>query len=309
MHTGGVRADAEATWTPPHPTDLRLTLGRLGHGPGDPTHSLDESGAVWRTTLTPTGAATMQLSQPDRDTLRCRAWGPGAADAIASAPELLGAHDDSDGFEPRHPLLEDAHRRFAGLRVPKTGRVFEALVPAILEQKVISLQAHASWRQLLHRFGSDAPGPVRMKVVPSAREWARIPSWEWHRAGVDPQRSRTIVTAARVADSLERLTALSPIEAGERLRSLPGIGVWTVAEVACRAFGDADALSVGDYNLAGYVGHALFGAETFTDDDLVRELEPWRGHRYRVVRLLEASGARGRPRRASRMAFVDHTWH
>ena len=71
-----------------------------------------------------------------------------------SAPALLGGDDDPSDFEPAHPVIADAHRRHAGLRIPKTGRVFEALVPAILEQKVITLQATASWRHLVRRFGS-----------------------------------------------------------------------------------------------------------------------------------------------------------
>ena len=41
--------------------------------------------------------------------------------------------------------------------------------------------------------------------------------------------------------------------------SLPGVGEWTAAETAQRAFGDADALSVGDYHLAKVIGWSLLG--------------------------------------------------
>jgi 3-methyladenine DNA glycosylase/8-oxoguanine DNA glycosylase len=303
--------DASNTWRPPHPTDIRLTLGGLGRGRTDPTHRFAADGSLWRTTLTPDGPATMRISRRSADELRCEAWGQGAEAAVATAPALLGGDDDTADFRPGLPVLDRSHQRHIGLRIPRSGRVFEALVPAILEQKVITLQAHASWRHLVRKFGSAAPGPTPepMLVVPPARTWALIPSWDWHAAGVDPQRSRTVVTAARVAERLEECTGLSPDAAEARLRAVPGIGVWTAAEVGQRALGNADALSVGDYHLAGYVGHALFGRTRFSDEEMIAALERWRPHRYRVVRLLQAIGVPGRPRRGPRMEFVDHRRH
>ncbi|KRC61601.1 hypothetical protein ASE14_12215 [Agromyces sp. Root81] len=306
-HTGAVIADHALSWRPRHPTDLRETLGALRRGGGDPAFALDASGAVWRSARTVEGDATLRLTQPDAETLRCEAWGPGAGAAVAQAPELLGDADDPAGFEPQLPLLDDAHRRNPGLRIPRTAQVFEALAATILEQKVITLQAHDSWRRLLTRFGSPAPGPTPrpMRVVPSPEVWRTIPSWEWHRAGVDPKRARTLQNAAGYADKLEAVAAMSPADAAARLTLMPGVGPWTVAEVAQRALGDADALSVGDYHLSNFVGHALAGRD-MTDDEMLETLEPWRGHRYRVVRLLGAAGVPGRPRRGPRMSFVDH---
>jgi 3-methyladenine DNA glycosylase/8-oxoguanine DNA glycosylase len=302
-----VIAEHELTWRPRHPTDLRQTLGVLRRGPGDPTFHLDAAGALWRTTRTPEGPATLRYEQRGPDEFRCGGWGPGAAGAVAQAPEALGELDDPSGFEPGVQLLDDAHRRNPGIRMARTGAVFEALVPAILEQKVITLQAHDSWRRLVWRFGETAPGPVprRMQVTPSPAAWAAIPTWEWHRAGVDPRRARTIVNAARYAARLEEATGMSPTDAAARLTLMPGVGAWTAAEVAQRALGDADALSVGDYHLSNYVGHALWGRD-MTDDEMLDAMTPWAGHRYRVVRLLGAAGVRGRPRRGPRMPFVDH---
>lgn len=307
VHTGAVTAEHELTWSPPHPTALRQTLASLRRGPADPTYHLDVSGAVWRTTRTPEGPATLRYTQPASDVLRCEGWGPGARAAVASAPSVLGEHDDPSSFEPGIRLLDDAHRRFPGLRVTRTGRVFEALVPAILEQKVITLQAHESWRRLIWRFGEAAPGPVptRMQVMPAPDEWRSIPVWEWHKAGVDPGRARRIANAAGYAARLEEAANMSPADAAARLTLMPGVGAWTAAEVAQRALGDADALSVGDYHLSNYVGHALWGRD-MTDDEMLEAMTPWTGHRYRVVRLLEASGVRGKPRRGPRMSFVDH---
>ena len=135
-----------------------------------------------------------------------------------------------------------------------------------------------------------------------------VPSWEFHRANVDPQRARTIVTAARAADRLEEAANLPAPDAARRLCTVPGIGVWTAAEVAQRAFGDADALSVGDFHLATMIGWTLLG-RPIDDDAMVEYLEPLRPQRYRAVRLLEVSGQAVLPRFAPRTPVTDHRWH
>ena len=304
-------ADAVAQWRPPHPVDLAATIGPLRHGAGDPTQRRastqpDERAAVWRTQRHEEGAATLRLAQLADGRLRAHAWGPGAEAAVAQAPELCGAGDDARGFAPRLPGVAAAHRRHPGLRVPRTARLFDALVPVVLEQKVIVQQAHDSWRRLVHRFGEPAPGPAgaRMRVAPEAAGWRRVPSWGWHRAGVDPQRSRTVVRLAERAAAIDRLAALPAAEARERLQTLPGVGPWTAAEAAQRALGDADAVSVGDFHLAKRIGHALAGRD-FDDDELLAALEPWAGQRYRAVRLILLAGP-ARPRRGPRLALVDH---
>ncbi len=222
-------------------------------------------------------------------------------------PAMLGAEDRPDGFAPRHPAIVQAHRRHPNLRVPKTRLVYEALVPAILEQKVTGQEAWTGWRRLLWRHGVAAPGPGRelgLRVLPPPAALVAIPSWEWLRCGIDPARSRALVRAARVADSLEKTVDLPSAEVDRRLRSLPGVGVWTSAEVRQRAHGDADAVSFNDYHVARDIGWALTG-EAVDDAGLATLLEPYRPHRYRVQRLLELTGAR-HPRRGPRMAPRTH---
>lgn len=299
--------DASSTWEAPFPTSLALTLSLLRRGAGDPTHHVAADGALWRTTLTLDGPATMRFTQSGLHTLRCDTWGAGARAALDTAPVLAGALDDPSGFVPGHESLAVAHRRLPGLRIPRTGRVMESLIPAVLEQKVISLQAMASWRRLVRAYGTPAPGPVpiAMMVVPTVRAWQLIPSWEWHKAGVDPRRAGIVQVCLGLSRQLEGATALSTADASDRLRVVPGVGVWTAAETAQRAFGDADALSVGDFHLSGMIGHTLTGA-AFTDEQMLTAMEKWRPHRYRVVRLLEASGRGVKPRRGPRASFVDH---
>ena len=304
-----LRPEASTTWRPQLPVDVRRTLSPLRRGRADPTHLVTDDGAVWRTSVMPTGPVTYRLVQRGPHEVDCAAWGPGAAEAVAGVPDLLGARDDAAGFVAGHPLLADSAVRHPGLRIPRTGRVVEALVPAVLEQKVTGKEARQAFRRLVLQFGSPAPGPAPegMRVPPAAEAWRRVPSWEWHRAGVDPKRSRTICLAMRCASRLEQAVGMAPDDAARRLSAVPGIGGWTVAEIAQRALGDADALSVGDFHLSQAVGWALAG-RPLDDDGMVELLAPWRPHRYRVVRLLELSPA-AKPRFGPRLTIQDHRSH
>lgn len=288
-------AATERLWRPGRPVELVATLAPLWRGSGDPTFRYGTEGSLWRTTRTPDGPATLRLiPRPAEGTVLARAWGAGAAWVLDRVPELLGAQDDPAGFEPRHPVVRETWRRHAGWRVPRTTRVLESLVPAVVEQKVTGREAWRAFRTLVKTYGEPAPGhggdvPPGMWVQPDAATWRRVPSWAWHRAGVDLSRSRTVVTAAASAGRLEALRG-EP-EARRRLESLPGIGLWTSAEVAVRSWGDPDAVSVGDYHLPSLVGYALAG-EPVDDDGMLELLEPYAGHRYRAVRMLELSGVR-----------------
>jgi 3-methyladenine DNA glycosylase/8-oxoguanine DNA glycosylase len=298
--------DAQTVWRPQIAVDVVRTLAPLRRGRGDPTHRLSEDGALWRTSAMSTGSVSYRLTQRGLHEVRCQAWGDGAAELVAGLPDLLGGRDLAADFEPGHPLLTRTAALVPGLRVPRTGRVVEALVPAVLEQKVTGKQARAAFRWLVLRHGTPAPGPAPdgMRVPPTPEVWRRVPSWEWHRAGVDPKRSRTVCEAVRVAPRLEETVGMAPADAVRRLCAVPGIGVWTAAEVAQRALGDTDAVSVGDYHLSQFVGWLLVG-RPLDDDSMVELLEPWRPHRYRVVRLLECSGV-SKPRFGPRMTVQDH---
>ena len=109
-------------------------------------------------------------------------------------------------------------------------------------------------------------------------------------------RAETIIRAATVAASLERLLEVGHEEADRKLRTIPGIGVWTSAEARQRAAGDPDAVSVGDYHLKNVVGWALAGKDRSTDEEMLALLEPFKGHRHRATRLIGLSGG-GRPAR------------
>lgn len=301
-------APSTRTWCSARPLALMGVLGVFRRGAGDPSFARASDGSVTRAMRTPEGVATLELHcAPAQSVVVARAWGPGAEWALAQAPDLLGESDDPSGFVPRHPAVAQAARRFAGWRVPRSGLVLDALVPAVIEQKVTGEEAFGGYRRLLRRFGEQAPGPWGdrgLVAPPSAREWAMLPSWEYLRARVDPRRSGTVVRAAQVAGRLEETVAMEVPAARSRLRAVPGVGAWTAAEVAQRALGDADAVSFGDYHVARDIGWALTGSPV-DDDGLAALLEPYAGHRYRVQRLLELAGAR-LPRRGPRMPRRTH---
>jgi 3-methyladenine DNA glycosylase/8-oxoguanine DNA glycosylase len=282
-----------------------MTLSPLRRGPGDPCYQLVD-GAIWKTTLMPSGPVTARITTSARNAVDCEAWGGGASEFVERLPAWLGAEDDATGFAPTEPTIAAAHRNVPHLRLGRTSRVLEALIPAVLEQRVAGKDAFRAWRLLVTKYGAPAPGPApeRMRVPPPPDVWRRVPSWEFHLANVDPGRARTIVGCAQRADSLERLTTRPSEQARAALRSLPGVGEWTAAEVAQRAWGDADAISVGDYHLSNMVGSTLLG-HRIDDQEMIELLEPLRPHRQRAVRLLEVSGLARNPRFGARQAIPD----
>ncbi|WP_446039845.1 DNA-3-methyladenine glycosylase 2 family protein [Streptomyces sp. SID1121] len=290
-------------WTPPDgaPYDLGLALGPLRRGPGDPTFLAATDGAIWRASRTPAGPATLRAAHHHGGAVEAQAWGPGAEWLLDHLPDLLGASDDPGTFTPRHRAVLAAHRNRPGLRLCRTNLVLESLIPSVLEQKVTTVEAYRAWRLLVRKYGEPAPGPAatRLHVMPDPRTWAMIPSWEWHKAGVDAKRSSTILRAVRVARRLEEAATMEPEQAAARLQLIPGVGPWTAAEVIQRTNGAPDAVTVGDLHLPGIVGHALAGNRDADDEEMLELLAPYAGHRHRAVRLILLSGhtpARRAPR-------------
>jgi endonuclease III len=280
------------------PLDLVATLGPLVHGRADRTTRLapDEAALAFRT---PDGPAALLLRLEHPGVVTARAWGSGAEHAIASAAELVGEEDRPELFDPQHAVLADLVRRHPGLRLPRTRRVLHALVPTILEQKVTGTEAYRSYGSLLRRYGEPAPGPLALVLPPSPAALAALPYHAFHPLGVERRRADVIRRAAARANALE--SAATVAEAGRRLGSLPGIGQWTVAEVLRVAFGDPDAVSVGDFHVPNMVAWALAGEPRAGDARMLELLEPYRGQRGRVQRLLEL-GRIVAPRRGPRLA-------
>ena len=269
------------------PLDLPATLGPLGHGRGDRTIRL-ASAEAWLAFRTPDGPATLRLRLTSPKRLDATAWGPGAERAIDGAPLLVGEADRPEAFTAVHPILRRLQRTNPGLRLPQTRRVFHALLPTVLEQKVTGTEAFRAYAALQRHHGEPAPGPGDLLLPPPPATLAGLPYHAFHPFGVERRRADVIRRGAARAAWLD--AAGSAAEATSRLRSLPGIGAWTAAEVVRCAFGDPDAVSVGDFHIPNTVAWALAGEPRADDARMLELLEPYRGQRGRVQRLLEVGG-------------------
>jgi endonuclease III len=280
---------------------LSQTLGLLQRGRRDPTMQIG-LGGVWRASRSPAGPVTTHLSSLDPCTVRVRAWGPGSTWALDQSPRLLGSSDvTEDEFVSHHPVVGELRRRHPHLRLARTEAVFEALVPAILEQKVTGIEAKRSFALLVRRHGEPAPGPAGLRLLPRAQTLADLPSYAFHRLGLERKRGDTVRSAALHAERFEEAIALGPVELARRLTVLPGIGPWTAAEVTLRALGDPDAVSVGDYHTPSLVAWALAGEPRGDDARMLELLSAYAGHRGRVIRLLEV-GHPAAPRYGPRLS-------
>ena len=290
--------DAQRTYVASWPIQLVRALAPLQRGRHDPCQQRVGDRIVWRTARPAAGPVLARLAQVDDRRVQCDAWGPGAEWFAEHLPTLLGADDHHDDFDcSSHRLLAKLHRAAPWLRMPRTQLVFEAMIGAVLEQRVTVQEALDGRNALIRRYGERPPArpgsmPQGMLVPPAARAWLAIPSWEWHRAGVDVKRAATLRRCALVAARLDETAGLDRAEGMRRMRSVRGIGVWTVAETRQRSHGDPDSVSYGDTHLARFVGFALTG-ESADDERMEELLEPWRGHRHRVVRLLHLGASLG----------------
>jgi 3-methyladenine DNA glycosylase/8-oxoguanine DNA glycosylase len=302
----------ERTWVPGYPVDLVAILGPLSRWPRYRTFRFEGTGkpatsTAWWATSTPEGPGTLRLvAEPSTGSVRATSWGPGARWLADGVPTLLGAGDAPEDFTPVHSVVSEALRRVPGWRMLRTRRPLDACVAAVIEQKVTGQEAMRAWQSLVGQFGEPAPGPAPsgMAVPPTPQAWRSIADADFHRAGVTPHRIRTLRVVASAAAAIERTAELCGTDADRVLRALPGVGVWTSAEVRQRAHGDADAVSFGDYHVAKDICWWLTG-ERGDDARMAELLEPYVGHRYRVQRLMELEGA-GAPRRGPRTAVPQH---
>ena len=298
-----MEAPLRCTFRPELPTDVGLTLRPLQRGAADPA---TQAGPGWvvRAMRTPLGPVTLRLGSAAGE-VTAEAWGPGSSWALERAPEIVGSRDSLAGFAPEHPVLAQLHRRLSGLRLCRPAGILDALVVAVLEQKVTSHEAVRAWVRMVHALGTPAPGPwPRLRVPPSGEVLASTPYWRFHAFGVERRRADVLRLAGARAAWLEQCSTLPLPQVSERLTSLPGIGAWTDAQVRLYALGDADAVIVGDYNLPHLVTWALAGERRGDDTRMLELLARYAGHRGRVQRLLVAGGA-GPPRRAPHMAIRD----
>ncbi|MGB2570778.1 DNA-3-methyladenine glycosylase family protein [Micromonospora citrea] len=291
---------ARRTLRPPAEHRLAATVRALTFSPYDPCARI-AAGTFWYATRTPAGPATLAL-RPGGGDLLAEAYGPGAGWIVDRADAIAGLRDDLTGFAElaaAHPLVARLAAAHRGLRMPATGQVFPRVLRAVFEQKVTGKEAYRAYAATVRHFGEPAPGPMQPLLLPPTPEAvAAAPYWVFHPFGVEQRRADTLRRAAALAERLERCA--DSAEATRRLTAVPGIGAWTAAEVVRVAYGDPDAVSVGDYHVPHTVAWALAGEARGDDERMLALLEPFRGHRGRVCLLLAAAGIQA-PRYGPRM--------
>jgi hypothetical protein len=231
--------DAERTVAVDAPLDLRRTVGIHQRGAGDPALRFEVSGSAWRASRTPDGPVTL-LVELRKGMVRARAWGSGATWSLERLEALLGLDDDPGALLPQHAAVAAAVRRAPGMRIGRSVAVIEALVPAILEQKVTGAEAGRTYRELIARYGEPAPGGFGLRLQPDPGVLAALPYHAFHPLGLERRRAELVRAVCRDAARLEGLgeVAAGPaaaesarVAAYAALRAVPGIGPWTAGEV------------------------------------------------------------------------------
>ena len=302
-------AGLETTFECVRPVHFGHTLGWLQRGPFDPTLRVTPEG-VWRASSTPRGPATLRL-QAQGKTVKATAWGPGAEHALAQAPVLVGAAVVVCGLFDADAIVGPLKRRFRGLRMGGTGDVADALMGAILEQRVTVVEAHRAYVGIVRAFGEDAPVPLeapRLRVAPTAERLAELRYFDLHQFGVERQRAATLIRAMQVLGRIPERDLRSPRRLPTVLRPIPGVGPWTIGQVSAQVFGDPDAVVLGDLGLPRLVAWTFAGERWADDERMLELLEPYRGQRGRVIRLILAGG-HGPERRTPRLPKHDIREH
>lgn len=276
------------------------------HGRHDPTFLVSD-GCVWRASLTPDGPGTVCIEEPLSKSPRFHAYGPGGDWIASRSLGLLGAHDLIPTVTPVHDVVRDAQKKFGALRLGRSLTPYHELLPAVLGQRVTAIEAMRQWRELVQDFGEQAPGPMSMlRTPPSPESLSDLPYYSLHKYGIERQRANTLRNVARHSDWLitTDFSAMSASEATTSLQRIPGVGVWTAAVAGGLAFGDADALQVGDFHVKNTAAWALRGQIRGSDEEMVRDMAPYAGNRHRVMRWLELAGHRA-PARGARQRIVS----
>lgn len=295
--------DAERVVESEQPVDPVSTLRLHRMGRRDASVAI-EDGAFTFATRTSEGPAAVRIEAVDPHRVRVLGWGPGAEHAVARAEWLLGLDDDPSAFDPGAggaiaPRVARRLRRMTreheGLRLGRCFSLFEVLVRTVLQQRVTWLEATRAQQVLTERYGEDAPLPG-LRLPPDPRRLAAAPYYDLHPAGIERSRAERLVTLAKRAASIDAIAGLPLEEAKAALFALPGIGGWSTGMIAGFGLGDPDAVPVGDFHLPNVVSTFVAGEPRGDDRRMLELLAPWKGHRFRVVRLLFAAGVQAERR-------------
>jgi len=255
--------------------------------------------------LTPEGGTSLRVRQRETG-LEPQLWGAGSDWLRPRLPALLGLLDRPDLFQPPADPLRRLWRRFPGVHLPRLPTVFTRVVQVVLLQRVERGDALRAWQRLVRQLGSEAPGPMGLRLPPTPERLARAPSHELVALGIAPRQAQTLRSVARQARRIEAAADRGASALREVLGQVTGVGPWTREYVVGSALGEPDVLVPGDLHLPHTVAWALAGEERGSELRMRELLEPYRGHRYRVIRLLWLGGVRA-PRHGPRRRPARHS--
>lgn len=154
------------------------------------------------------------------------------------------------------PLLAPLVRARPWMHPAVRYRPHEALLWAITEQLIEYVEAARIQRRLTRLAGAECPrtglrdAPTPQAILELAP--ARIESF-----GLSARRTLIMRDVCRLLVRGLDLDEPDPLPAQRRLRAVPGIGAWTLACMALRGQGDADATPSGDLGLLKVVGRMM----------------------------------------------------
>ena len=255
----------------------------------DPTMQLERRQAV-RATYTPAGPDVIRLVWGRQaGQVEVETAGAGAAWLIARASRLVGVDDDASDFAPTDPVMRRLWAHFKGDRVGATGTVWHDLAWTITQQRVHRSDAARQWRALVRAYGEPCENYEGLYTPPDPERLARAAPWSLRAIGIDVRRATTLIAAARLAARLHGLGELPYAEAERGLRTIPGVGPWTLGCLSAFTWGDPDAVIPDDSGIPSLIASTLMGARRANDATMLELLEPFRPHRYRVLRLALAA--------------------
>lgn len=273
----------------PVPYDLGSSFVMQRIGGGDPT-ARRERGRFVKSARSPEGPVTVELTEIRAGLIGARAWGPGASWTLDRVFGWLGGDDHPETFAPASERVVKLVREVPGLRLGCSPFPYDLHASFVLQQRVTHGEAAASYYAIARRFGDDAPGPYGTVIFPAYDVLRRVPSYELMRLGVEQKRAGALMEAARLATRVQAAAERSLEEARKLLYAIPGTGPWTAEHMMGFAFGDPDAVPTGDVHIPHDVSFTLTGEPWGSDERMVELLEPFRGHRFRVLRLVALAG-------------------
>ncbi len=260
-------------------------------GRSDPTVMIDarRHERYAKCSHTPLGPVTMVAWQDDA--VEAALYGPGIEWLAPRLRALLGVDDPAD-FAPSHPKLLAWRRLFRATRLVEAISLAEQHAILILQQRITFTEAARSWRAMCLRLQRPAPGPLPLWLPPTPDDWLALPQPHARALEIDAHRWHALQQASRAAAEVESRRA-DRAALSDYLSAIPGTGPWTTGLMLGLGTGDADAIVLGDVHMPHDVSALLTGVPFGSDEKMVALLEPFRPHRFRVVRVMLATGRRG----------------